>query len=424
MYPPTNSPYKIYIIDEVHMLSKNAFNALLKTLEEPPPNVIFIFATTEPHKVIPTIISRCQRFDFKRIPIPSIVSRLQEICEVEQISIDREALFMIAKKADGSMRDAQSLMDQVLAYGKEHIALTDILSIFGIVHFDVYHKIMNSIAKNDATTIIKLLHDVLEKGNDVQEFLNGLLDYIRNLLMVKVQIEVPAMSEAIVLEMRELARDFDENDLLYLMSILIKTKMDIKNSANPILVTEMTFIKIAKLQSLKSLDEIIENISLLPKEVTPVRQERKVPDQTAWEISQKKGEEAKQVLEKEIDKSIPKIDKLTKEIFLEHLPQIIAKVKKEKPMIGTYLEKSDVEEVDHNIVQFKVNREMAYNYLLDGKNLITDIISNHFKLRIRVEFVLKKEETNNQIVNPTLEDIRRESPGIADFIEQTDCSFD
>ncbi len=425
MYSPSNSLYKIYIIDEVHMLSKNAFNALLKTLEEPPKNVIFIFATTEPHKVIPTIISRCQRFDFKRIPIPDIISRLQEICELEKISIDKEALFMVAKKADGSMRDAQSLMDQVLAYGKENITLTDVLSIFGIVHFDIFHKIMEYIAQEDATSIIKLLHDVLEKGNDVQEFINGLLDYIRNLLLVNVNIEVPTMSGAILKEMQELTSNFNENDLLYLMSILVKAKMDIKNSTNPILVTEMTFIKIAKLQKLQALDDILNNLSNLESEPeTQVKRAKpKQPKPSREELS-RKTEEVKHVMEKEIDEDRPNVDSLSENVYQKYLPQIIRLIKREKPMVGTYLEKSQLESIQNNLITYTVFKQMAYNYLMDGKNVISDILSNFFKLRIKVHFNHKEEKKSDEIVNPTLEDIRRESPIIADFIEKTDSIFD
>ncbi len=420
MYSPANSLYKIYIIDEVHMLSKNAFNALLKTLEEPPKNVIFIFATTEPHKVIATIISRCQRFDFKRIPIPDIISRLQEICELEKISIDREALFMIAKKADGSMRDAQSLMDQVLAYGKEHIALTDILAIFGIVHFDIYHKIMNYIAEENVTDIIKLLHDVLEKGNDVQEFINGLLDYIRNLLLIKVKIAVPTMSAAIVKEMETLSSKFSENDFLYLMSILVKAKMDIKNSTNPILVTEMTFIKIAKLHKLLALDDILNNLKKQENSKQEIQPKAAKTKKTAPQVLQEKTDEVKHVLEKEIDEERPVVDKLTEEIYQKHLPQIISKVKREKPMVGTYLEKGKVNNITNNVIHYLIAKDMSYSYLNDNKEKLSSIISDFFKLRIKIDFTLKVPEKNDEIVNPTMQDIRRESPGIADFIEKTD----
>ena len=422
MYSPSNSRYKIYIIDEVHMLSKNAFNALLKTLEEPPENIIFIFATTEPHKVIPTIISRCQRFDFKRIPIPAIVARLGEICIVEEISIDNEALFMIAKKADGSMRDAQSLTDQVLAYGKVHISLTDVLSIFGIVHFDIYLKIINFIAVKDTASIIKLLHDILEKGNDIQEFLNGLLDYIRNLLMCSVGIEVTTISEAIKKDMENICKKFTQNDLLYLMTLLIKTKTDIKNSSNPILVAEMAFVKLAKLAEMQSLNEILDNMNA--DGISGMQKTLSVQTQApGLNNTLKKAEVAKEVINKEIREESPKYEKLTLELLKEHLDQIIGKVKNEKPMLGVYLERSKIENVSNNLVQYSVSKPLAYNDLNDRKQIIQDVLSNHFHLLIKVDFVLKEEKHDNVIVNPTLDDIRKESPGIADFIEKTDSDI-
>ena len=424
MYAPSSSRYKIYIIDEVHMLSKNAFNALLKTLEEPPENVIFIFATTEPHKVIATIISRCQRFDFKRIPIPEIVRRLQEICQLENISIDNDALFMIGKKADGSMRDAQSLMDQVLAYGKEHITLTDVLSIFGIVHFDVYNRIVSFIAQKDATSIIKLLHDILESGNDIQEFINGLLDYIRNLMMLNVEIEIEVISETQKKDMKELCDKFTENDLLYLMTLLIKTKTDIKISNNPILVAEMAFVKLAKLSELTSLEKILDAMnsgkSLQPAPAVQVEKKRNT------EISEsikKKTDAVKNIIKEEIKEDKPRIEELTMEILTKDYPQIIKKVKKEKPMIGTYLEKSKIDNVSRNVVHYYVLKDLAYKMLTDNKVIIMNILSNHFNLRIKVDFALKKEEKSDILSNPTLEDIRKESPGLASFIESTDSSF-
>ena len=164
IYAPSQSPYKIYIIDEVHMLSKNAFNALLKTLEEPPDNVLFIFATTEPYKVLPTIISRCQRYDFKRIPIDSIVKRLKELTREEKIEIDAESLHMIARKADGSLRDALSLLDQVLSYSLNQVTIDKVREIFGIIPTQVYCDLMKLIKAKDNPALLAELQRIFEHG--------------------------------------------------------------------------------------------------------------------------------------------------------------------------------------------------------------------------------------------------------------------
>ncbi|MDA3813718.1 MAG: DNA polymerase III subunit gamma/tau [Candidatus Cloacimonetes bacterium] len=431
MYAPSNSRNKIYIIDEVHMLSKNAFNALLKTLEEPPENVVFIFATTEPHKVIPTIISRCQRFDFKRIPIPAIIDRLSSICKIDEISIDPEALFAIAKKADGSMRDALSLMDQVLAYGKDYISLVDVLSIFGIVHTDIFYKILLFIIEKNASDIIKLLHDILEKGNDIQEFLNGMLDYIRNLLLLNLEIDIPTISDANRKQMLEISDKFEDNDLIYIMSILIKTKMDIKSSSNPILIAEMAFIKISRLAELQSLDKLIDTIkkgkpvqieSTKPKpiHIHSILNKKDVVQQQETTVMHDKTEEVKAEIHKEAEQEKPKIDKLTIEAVEENLNDIAKVLSKQKPIVANYFVKCQIRNLSNNFLHLASANSLAFDMLKDEKELISDIFSKHFNLKIKVDFTLEEVKINKVITNPTLDDIKRESPTIAEFIEDTD----
>ncbi len=421
MYAPSNSRNKIYIIDEVHMLSKNAFNALLKTLEEPPENIVFIFATTEPHKVIPTIISRCQRFDFNRIPIPAIIDRLNSICKIDEVSIDPEALFAIAKKADGSMRDALSLMDQVLAYGKDYISLVDVLSIFGIVHTDVFYKILVSISEKNASNIIKFLHDILEKGNDIQEFLNGMLDYIRNLLLLKLEIEIPTISDANRKQMLEISGKFEDGDLLYIMTILIKTKMDIKSSSNPILVAEMAFIKISRLTELQSLDKLIDSINTgKPIQLQPVPEKKTIIPQQQETTMHEKTEEVKSDIQKEAEQEKPKIDKLTVEVVEENFEDIAKVLSKQKPIVANYFVKCQIRNLSNNFLHLASANSLAYDMLKDEKELISDIFSKHFNLKIKVDFTLEEVKSKKVITNPTLDDIKRESPTIANFIEDTD----
>ncbi len=434
MYSPSNSRNKIYIIDEVHMLSKNAFNALLKTLEEPPENVVFIFATTEPHKVIPTIISRCQRFDFKRIPIPAIIDRLNSICKIDGVTIDPEALFAIAKKADGSMRDALSLMDQVLAYGKDYISLIDVLSIFGIVHTDIFYKILLSVIEKNASGIIELLHDILEKGNDIQEFLNGMLDYIRNLLLLKLEIKIPTISEANRKQMLEISDKFEDADLLYIMTILIKTKMDIKSSSNPTLVTEMAFIKISRLTELKSLDKLIDSINTgkpvqtQPRQVQPIRMQpvenkKVVIPQQPITTMHDKTEEVKAEIQKEAEQEKPKIDKLTIEAVEENLESITNTLSKQKPIVSNYLLKCKIRNLSNNFLHLASANSLAYDMLRDEKEIISDIFSKHFNLKIKVDFTLEEDKNKKVITDLTLDNIKKESPTIAKFIEDTDSIF-
>lgn len=274
MYTTNVGRYKIYIIDEVHMLSKNAFNALLKTLEEPPRNVIFIFATTEPNKVIPTIISRCQRFDFKRIPVEAIVKNLKRISEIEGLKYEEEAFFQIAKKADGGMRDALSLMDQIISTGSEVIGEEIVREAFGILPYDVYAKILSAINHGDSLAVITNLHIIIEMGNDIIEIVNGFLDYLRLCLLSFYGVETGEISKAQYEAIKSVATQFDDQDLLYIISMLMQAKEDMKSGDNPALLLEIVLIKLSKIKDLV-------DIELVKSSVQPIIIQRGGPDNIA-----------------------------------------------------------------------------------------------------------------------------------------------
>ncbi|MEJ2054520.1 MAG: DNA polymerase III subunit gamma/tau, partial [Calditrichaceae bacterium] len=182
-FTPTMGQYRIYIIDEVHMLTKEAFNALLKTLEEPPSHALFIFATTEIHKVPATILSRCQRFDFKRIPIKTIINHLKHICDADNIKVEDDALLQIAKKADGSMRDSQSILDQIISFSGDKITFEDVAQALGVIHQDLYFNISELILEKDLKGIILQTQEIFNSGYDLTEFLMGLEEHFRNILI-------------------------------------------------------------------------------------------------------------------------------------------------------------------------------------------------------------------------------------------------
>jgi len=260
LYASSHSRYKIIIIDEVHMLSKNAFNALLKTLEEPPSKVIFIFATTEPHKVLPTIISRCQRFDFLRIPLDALVDRLKELMAIEKINVESEALYLIAKKADGSMRDALSIMDQVISYGMETITYDEVKQIFGMVGYDAFHSFMRAILSKDSTEMLNLYQNISSQCNDIQEIINNFLEYLRQCIYIKLGNTPPDISKTSLETIQQLVADFSEDELLYILNTLIETKDNLRTSSTPEILAELTFLKIAHIAEMKSLKETLENI--------------------------------------------------------------------------------------------------------------------------------------------------------------------
>ncbi|PIP18689.1 MAG: DNA polymerase III subunit gamma/tau [Candidatus Omnitrophica bacterium CG08_land_8_20_14_0_20_41_16] len=185
-FSPTSGKFKIYIIDEVHMLSTPAFNALLKTLEEPPEFVKFLFATTRPDKIPSTVLSRCQRLDFRRISTLEIISQLDKIAKSEKISVDKEVLFAIAKTSDGALRDAESILDQLVSFSKDKISLKDVISVLGFVEQEALFEITDKIIQNDPKKALYLLNRIIDDGKDVNVFLNNLIEHFRNLMVAKV----------------------------------------------------------------------------------------------------------------------------------------------------------------------------------------------------------------------------------------------
>ncbi len=416
-YSTNQSRYKIIIIDEVHMLSKNAFNALLKTLEEPPDKVLFIFATTEPHKVLPTIISRCQRFDFKRIPVDAIVTRLKEICLLEKINVEEEALYVIARKADGGMRDALSLMDQVISYGMDLITVEHVQKIFGLIDSDVFNSFMQSITEHNPAVILKNYFQVLDKGIDVQEFINNFLEYLRQFLFVKMNIIPADISKNMLKSIQNLCPSFSEDELIYIMNYLIETKNNLRTSSSPEILAELTFVKLARISEMKSLKSILDTISSgsltfteIPKPIANNEQLKSI-QQHSNNIQQR-------IISEQIQPE-PEISEITMSVLKENWQKIIAKLKENYPVSATYLEAASIEKVQNNHIYIKLNSETGYKKLMSEKDIYEDFLSKHFRIRILVSFEFTPEIKETYHKNPSLQDIKKESPNLAEFIELT-----
>ena len=262
-FPPIKGRYRVYIIDEVHMLSTNAFNALLKTLEEPPPHVVFVFATTDPQKIPVTILSRCQEFDFKRVPTHAIQERLRLITESEGIKISERGLHIIAREADGGMRDAQSVLDQVISFAGEEVSDEDVTKILGIVDREILKDVIRSISEREPARCIDAVEKVYDHGYDVRIFCRNLLEYLRNLAVLKVlknpdrAIDLP---DEELTELKKLSDSFSQDELQQLFVILSKGDDELKRSSSPRRSLEMTLIKMATLRPLVPIAELIERV--------------------------------------------------------------------------------------------------------------------------------------------------------------------
>ncbi len=268
-YTPTRGAKKVYIIDEVHMLTKEAFNALLKTLEEPPSHVLFIFATTEIHKVPATILSRCQRYDFRRIAVDEIMGRLRFIAGEEAITIDEDSLLMIAKKGDGSMRDAQSIFDQVVSFCGMTIEARQVMEALSIVDAELYFRVSDAIAARDTKGGLALVDDVVRTGYDLKEFLSGLSEHLRNLLIVKTTgdsrlIEETEQSRR---RYRETAETFTVHDLLRLIHTVTELESDIRYSVQPRFKVEIAIVQMTKMEDSVKIDELLAQLDALKKKL-------------------------------------------------------------------------------------------------------------------------------------------------------------
>ena len=269
-YMPAHSLYKIYIIDEVHMLSTPAFNALLKTLEEPPSHIMFIFATTEPHKIPITILSRCQRHNFKRINLEAISSHLGFICNQEGFAIAQESLGLIAREAGGSMRDAISLLDQVMSCSKESITHEQLLYILGVIDRKFLFDLSNSILRGDITTALDKLDDIYERGHDLKKLYADLLDHFRNLLVVKMGekigklVDLPEHEIALLVEQ---TKPVSAAVLNQIFDLLFRDETSIRFAVRPKLALEMTLIRLFQFKPSLPIDELIDKLDSLRQEI-------------------------------------------------------------------------------------------------------------------------------------------------------------
>ena len=268
-YTPTRGKYKVYIIDEVHMLTKEAFNALLKTLEEPPPHVLFIFATTEVHKVPMTILSRCQRFDFRRIATDEIITRLRYIAKEEQVKIDTDALMIIAKKGDGSLRDAQSIFDQARSFCGNEIKTDEMVQALNVVDQEVFFRTTSLISAKNVRGGIELVDEIVRNGFDLREFVGGLSEHLRNLLIVQTtgSSQLVETSEPYKKRYEEDAKSFTELDIIRLIKLVNELESSIRWAPQPRFKLEASLLQMIRMDGSVHINELLRQIDDLKKKL-------------------------------------------------------------------------------------------------------------------------------------------------------------
>jgi len=330
-YTPARGPFKIYIIDEVHMLSTAAFNALLKTLEEPPPHVKFIFATTDVHKVLPTILSRCQRFDLRRISVQDIVDRLRKGCDEEGVSISEDALLAIARGAEGGLRDAESALDQIISFRGKEIAEEDVLAVFGLVSRHVLEGLAAAVLKSDVPGIINIVAEMDHSGKDLQRVVMELLEHFRNLLVVfyagkgASALELP---EAQIKFYADLAAETEAGRVLRIIDALVETDGRMRYALSKKTLLETGLIRCSRAAETATINELLKQVAELkknfkPGEATGVVAEAPVQGYSAEPQKKKPDIDEIELLLKgwhDIIDRISKADPLSRRYFLDTAP--------------------------------------------------------------------------------------------------------
>lgn len=262
-YAPTHGEYKVYIIDEVHMLTTESFNALLKTLEEPPERTIFIFATTDIHKVPLTIISRCQRFDFRRIELNEIKGLLKKIAEAEHIKIDDDSLTLIAKKADGALRDAESIFDQVVSFCGNEIDINMLRQMLNLIDEEIYFDISDAVLEKNFAAAFETSEKIYSNGWNYIDFINGLIEHFRNIVTVIVSDTTNFIeaTESFKKKYEEYKNKFSEGDILRILSFLAKTQNELKISQNQKLKVEVTLTQLIGFEKSSTISELLDKVS-------------------------------------------------------------------------------------------------------------------------------------------------------------------
>jgi DNA polymerase-3 subunit gamma/tau len=386
-FSPTAGKFKIYIIDEVHMLTQEAFNALLKTLEEPPEFVKFIFATTQPHKVLATILSRCQRFDFQRISVMEIIAQLEKIVAAEKIDIDKEVLFALAKSSDGSLRDAESVLDQLVSFSKDKISLADVISVLGLIEQEALFQISDKIIQKDAKAALGLLNKIIDEGKDISTFLSHLIEHFRNLLIAKITkadsvlLDLP---QDICERLLKQSQAFSLEEIFNAFNILVNTQEMSKRLDSLRIPLEITLVKLA--QNKKNPES---NIS--PLKYSPLKNDAPVRENTPAQAVKKEEERA---LSTEPTQSIP-LDNIK-----EAWHNIIDKLGGIKMSAATYLNEGEPVNIKNNIVtiSFPKNYSLHKESLdrQENKAIIEKTISGLFNAKIRVNFILSDETSDKK----------------------------
>ena len=411
-YTPAKCKYKVYIIDEVHMLSQGAFNALLKTLEEPPSYVIFILATTEPHKIPATILSRCQRFDFKRVTVQDMSYRMKEICEDVNIDVDERALNLIARNSQGALRDALSILDQCMSFSDDKIEYKDVVDLLGTVNIEQLFEMAEYVIKEDTKKCLEILNEFVIWGKDIKNLIDDLIDHFRNLMICKVSTELDeiiSLPEETIEQLKAQSNLIETNDIIRILNILSETQDNIKSSSNPRVLAEVSIMKLSQPMFDESKEALIKRLANLEAiiksgniKVTTDNSASTVESQDTTVVENKQPEVEEVYYEEVKSEDIKLVEKSWENILMN--------IKKDKnmPVYAILREAKDFNVYANDLyIIFDDNFAFAKNKLNDPKTLgyIENVVRDTLNRSFSIKIILKSESKN---INLEIEKVEKD----------------
>jgi len=436
---PVHGDYKIYIIDEVHMLTKEAFNALLKTLEEPPEYVKFILATTDPYKLPLTILSRTQRYDFKRINIDDIIFQLEKILDGENVQFDNDSLKLIAQKADGSMRDAISCLDQTINFCSNNLTYDEVRESLGVVDEESYFKLLQIIVLKDSSEILKITQNILDQGVSVDDFIVGFNKYLQKILQIVVGIEIEGYDD-VVDWIKGSNNSICELYVVRIMELCLQFLAKLKFiSHQPDIALEILMLKIVNLDNIVSITDLLDNINnnnnksdnsvILPKSTDNINENKnQIKSNINKNVDLKnvkpvsKIDESDNQIKKDVDlknvKPVSKVDESGNQIkkdlklpsseinykkVVEHLPAIIDSISEKNSKTGNFLENCTVGSIENNIINLKVENLNSFTYktLVKDLKIIEESFFEKLSVKCKISIMknfeeIKKDKSDNK----------------------------
>ena len=445
-YAASQGKRRVYIIDEVHMLTTEAFNALLKTLEEPPAHVVFVFATTEAHKVPETILSRCQRYNFRRIPPVAIVEELKMAVDEEGVIAEESALFLIARKADGGMRDALSLLDQVIAFSDAGITEDAVQNLLGLIPRDVYFGLTQAIVERDGARALEIVDELAREGSDLGEFVAGLMAHFRHLLIACAAGDLTDenLPEADRAQYAEGAAQFEEADLVRMFNAVGELETQVSRVSEPRFWIELTVMKLVQMTSSVDLQVLISRLEQLerglksqgkvsgrvpaerplPPRPKPVSQQKTTssrsdtraredsaklsPPTTASKTSPPQQQGNGRPVAEQPQEEIPPVPEVSSgdppdfSVIKNKWEQLVQKVKEKKMSLGTFLAEGHPQSMDgrHLVVAFQKHREFHASHVRRSRALVEEVACNVFEgtVTISCEVIYDDNDNKEQIV--------------------------